>query len=74
MSGEAEQITSQRDALADLPAKLHELSVYTSDGYQPLQTPAPDLANDLSMRTLVDLGTPEVSLPSLEQEGYAIEM
>ena len=74
LSGEAEQITSQRDALADLPAKLHELSVYTSDGYQTLQTPAPDLVNDLSMQTPADLPTSEVSLPSLEQEGYAIEM
>ncbi|WP_419806349.1 MobF family relaxase [Terriglobus sp.] len=74
LSGEAEHITGQRDALAHLPAKLHELSVYTSDGYQPLQTPAPDLATDLSMPMPTDLATAEVSLPSLEQEGYALEM
>ena len=34
LSGEAEQITAQREALSQLPAKLHELTVYTSDGYQ----------------------------------------
>ena len=74
LSGEAEQITNQRDALADLPAKLHELSVYTSEGYQALQAPAPDLANGLSTPTVTDLATAKVGLPSLEQEGYAIEM
>ena len=73
LSGQAEQITGQRDALAHLPAKLHELSVYTSNGYHPLQTPASDLANNLSMPA-TDLDTPEFSRPSLEQEGYAIEM
>ena len=74
LSGEAEQITVQRDALTRLPAKLHELSVYTSDGHQPPQTPAPDLANDMSLPTPVDVDTLEVSLPSVEQQGYAIEM
>lgn len=72
LSGEAEQITSQRDVLAQLPAKLHELSVYTSDGYQP--TPAPDLFNDLAMPSPGSISTPEVSVPTLEHEGYAIEM
>ncbi len=72
LSGEAEQITGQRDALAHLPTKLHELSVYTSDGYQP--TPAPELSNDLAMPSPAEVSTPEVSLPSLEHEGYAIEM
>ena len=74
LSGEAEQITAQRDALAELPAKLHELSVHTSDGYQPIATPAPELSNDLSMPSPAELPTPEVSLPTIEHEGYAIEM
>ena len=72
LSGEAEQITGQRDALAHLPAKLHELSVYTSEGYQP--TRPLKLSNDLAMPSLAEVSTPEVSLPSLEQEGYAVEM
>ncbi len=72
LSGEAEQITGQRDALAHLPTKLHELNVYTSDGYQP--RPAPELSNDLAMPLPAEVSTPEVSLPSLEHEGYAIEM
>ena len=74
LSGEAEQITSQRDALADLPAKLHELSVYTSDGYQPLQTPAPTIGKAITHSTSAALASPEVFLPSREQESYAIEM
>lgn len=74
LSGEAAQITAQRDALAHLPAKLHELSVYTSDGYQPLLTPPPDPSIDLAVSSPAELGTSEVSRPSLEQEGYAIEM
>jgi hypothetical protein len=74
LSGEAEQITAQRDALAHLPAKLHELSVYTSDGYQPPLTPAPELPIDIAMPSPAELSTSEVSMPALEQEGYAIEM
>ena len=34
LSGEAEQITAQREALSELAANLHELTVYTSDAYQ----------------------------------------
>ena len=74
LSGEAEQVTAQRDALAELPAKLHELSVHTSHGYQPIATPAPDLPNDLSVPSPSEISTPEVSLPTIEHEGYAIEV
>ena len=74
LSGEAEQVTEQRDALAELPAKLHELSVHTSDGYQHIATPAPELSNDLSVPSPSEISTQEVSLPTIEHEGYAIDM
>ena len=60
--------------LAHLSAKLHELSVYTSDGYHPLQTPAPEIGKASTQLTPTALALPKVSLPSLEQEGHAIEM
>ena len=36
LSGEAEQISAQREALSQLPAKLHELTVYTLDRLKPV--------------------------------------
>ena len=73
LSGEAEQITAQRDALSQLPTKLHELSVYTSDGYQPV---APVLAvqNDFAAPVVAEIPKLEIEAPSIDLEGYAIEM
>ena len=73
LSGEAEQITAQREALSQLPAKLHELTVYTSDGYQPA---APELAmkKEFSLPAVAEMSKPEIQSPSIELEGYAIEM
>ena len=73
LSGEAEQITAQREALSRLPAKLHELTVYTSDGYQPA---APDLAapKEFGIPAVAEMSKPEIQSPSVELEGYAIEM
>jgi hypothetical protein len=73
LSGEAEQITAQRDALSQLPAKLHELTVYTSDGYRPA---APELAvpNEFAIPAVAEISTPKIEVPSIEFEGYAIEM
>jgi conjugative relaxase-like TrwC/TraI family protein len=73
LSGEAEQITAQRDALSQLPVKLHELTVYTSDGYQPA---APDLAvqKESAIPAVAEISTPMIEFPSIEVEGYAIEM
>ncbi|MBB5061072.1 conjugative relaxase-like TrwC/TraI family protein [Granulicella aggregans] len=72
LSGEAEQITAQRHALSQLPAKLHELIVYTSDGYQ---TAAPELVvqKEVAGPALTEIPTPEINVPSIEFEGYAIE-
>ena len=73
LSGEAEQITAQREALAQLPAKLHELTVYTSDGYQ---SAAPELAvqKESAAPAIAEISTPKIEVPSIVFEGYAIEM
>ena len=73
LSGEAEQITAQRDALSQLPAKLHELTLYTSDGYQPA---APELAmqKKFAVPSVAEIPMPEIDTPSVEFEGYAIEL
>jgi conjugative relaxase-like TrwC/TraI family protein len=73
LSGEAEQITAQREALSQLPTKLHDLTVYTSDGYQPA---APEIAmlKEFAAPTVAEISSPEIEVPSIEFEGYAIEM
>jgi hypothetical protein len=73
LSGEAEQITAQREALSQLPTRLHELAVYTSDGYQPA---AAELAvqNEFVVPAVAEISKLEIEAPSLELEGYAIEM
>ena len=73
LSGEAEQITAQREALSQLPAKLHELTVYTSDGYKAA---GPELAvqNELADPAVAEISLPEIDAPSIEFEGYAIEL
>ncbi len=72
LSGEAEQITSRREAFSRLPSKLHELIVYTSDGYQAA---APELAMQRKFAGSVEteIPLPEIDDPSIEFEGYAIE-
>ncbi len=72
LTGEANQITHQHEALSQLPAKLRELTVYTSDGYEP----APELAiqKESPAPTVTEIYTPEIEVPSIEFEGYAIEM
>jgi conjugative relaxase-like TrwC/TraI family protein len=73
LSGEAEQITAQREALSELPANLHELTVYTSDGYQAA---SPELAvlKELAAPAVAEISTPKIEVPSIEFEGYAIEL
>ncbi len=73
LSGESEQISAQREALSQLPAKLHELTVYTSDGYHPA---APDLPvqKEFVGTFLTGIPTTEIDVPSIDFEGYAIEM
>ena len=73
LSGEAEQITAQREALSELPANLHELTVYTSDGYQAA---SPELAvlKELDAPAVAEIPTPKIEVPSIEFEGYAIEL
>ena len=73
LSGEAEQITEQREALSQLPGKLHELTVYTSESYQPA---APEVAvqKECPAPAVSENYTPEIDVPSIELEGYAVEM
>ena len=72
LSGEAEQIIGQREALSQLPTKLHELTVYTSDRYQDL---SPELAlEDFAAPRITGISTPKVEFPSIDLEGYAIDL
>ena len=73
LSGEAEKITEQREALAQCPTKLHVLTVYTSDFYQPA---ARELVvpNEVAAPAIASIPTPEIELPSIEFEGFAIEL
>ena len=73
LSGEAEQITAQREALSKLPANLYELTLYTSDGYE---TASPELGvqKEFAGPAAAEIPTTEIDAPSLEFEGYAIEM
>ncbi len=73
LSGEAEQITAQRETLSQLPAKLHEITVFTSEGYQPAASEIAmqkEFVRPVATKTLI----PEIEAPSIEVEGYAIEM
>ena len=73
LSGEAEQIMAQREALPQLPTRLHELTMYTSDGYQAA---APELAmhKQFAVPSVAEIPMPEIDTPSVEFEGYAIEL
>jgi conjugative relaxase-like TrwC/TraI family protein len=73
LSGQAEQIVAQREDLSQLPSKLHELTLYTSDVFQPA---APDLVvpKELASPAIASIPTPEIEVPSIEFEGYAIEL
>ena len=73
LSGEADQITAQREALSQLPTQLHELTVYTTDGYQPI-APVHDVQNEVAIPPVGEMPSPEFQGPSVELEGYAIEM
>jgi conjugative relaxase-like TrwC/TraI family protein len=73
LSGRAEQITAQREALSRLPANLHELTVFTSDGYRA-NSPEIALMKELAVPAVVEISKPETEAPSIELEGYAIEM
>ena len=73
LSGEAEQITAQREALSQLPAKLHELTVYTSDGYQAAAPELPMLKG-FAIPAVAEVSPPKIEVPPIEVEGYAIEM
>jgi hypothetical protein len=73
LSGEAEEITAQREALSQLPVKLHELTVYTSDGYH---SAAAELAvqKEFAIHAVAEISPPKIEVPSIEFEGYAIEL
>ncbi|RXH58251.1 traI protein (DNA helicase I) [Granulicella sibirica] len=73
LSGEAEHITAQRKVLSQLPAKLYELTVYTSDGYQP---GAPELVvqKEFDGSAVAEIPMPEIDAPSIAFDGYAIEL
>jgi conjugative relaxase-like TrwC/TraI family protein len=73
LSGEPQQITAQRETLSQLPAKLRKLTVYTSDGYQ---ADSPEIAElkKLAVPAVAEISKPETEAPSIELEGYAIEM
>jgi len=73
LSGEAKDITALREGMAQLPTKLHELTVYTSDGYQPA---APELVvqKEFAGPAVAEIPVPEIDAPSIEFEGYAIEL
>ena len=73
LSGEAEQITAQREALSELPANLHELTVYTSVGYQAV-SPELGVLKELAAPTVAEISTSKIEVPSIEFEGYAIEI
>jgi len=73
LSGEAEQITAQREALSQVSANFHELTMYTSDGFR---TATPEFAvhRDSADPTVAEMAMPEIEAPSIEFEGYAIEL
>jgi conjugative relaxase-like TrwC/TraI family protein len=73
LSGEAEEITAQRDALSQLPVKLHELTVYTSDGYHSAVAEL-TVQKEFAIHAVEEISPPEVEVPSIEFEGYAIEL
>ena len=73
LSGEAEQITAQREALSELPANLRELTVYTSVGYQAA-SPELGVLKELAAPTVAEISTSKIEVPSIEFEGYAIEI
>ena len=73
LSGEAEQVVQQREALFQLQAKLHELTVYTSDGPQ-LAKPELAFRKESTPVSVAQISTQGVEAPSIEVEGYAIEM
>ena len=61
LSGEAGQITSQRAALSQLPAKLHELTVDTSGEYEAA---SPELAvlKDFALPAVIEISTPKTEV------------
>jgi hypothetical protein len=73
LSGEAEDITAQREAFKEDPAKVHELTVYTSDGYRP---PANEISmpKGVAVPAAAKISTPKIETPFVEIEGYAIEL
>ena len=73
LSGEAEQITAQREALYQLPANLHELNLYTSDGYQTASLEL-GLQKEFAVRSTSEITLPKIDGPSIEFDGYAIEL
>jgi hypothetical protein len=73
LTGEADQINAQREALSQIPTNLHELVVYTSDCYQ--SAPA-ELARqkDFAAPAVVEISVPKIEVPSIEFDGYSIEL
>jgi len=73
LSGEVEQISAHREAFSQLPAKLHDLTVYTSDGYH---SAAADLAEqkESAIHSVAEISPPNVEVPSIEFEGFALEL
>jgi conjugative relaxase-like TrwC/TraI family protein len=73
LSGETEQITAQREELSELPANLHELTVYTSDGYEAASLEL-GVQQEFAGPAVAEIPTMELDAPSIEFEGYAIEL
>ena len=73
LSGEAEQINAQREALSQVQANFQELTVYTSDG---ARTASPEFAvhREFAGPAVAKIAIPEIEVPSIEFEGYAIEL
>jgi DNA polymerase III psi subunit len=73
LSGEAEQINAQREALSQVQANFQEITVYTSDDYQPT-VPVLAVHNEIAILPVGEMPSPEFQVSSVELEGYAIEM
>ena len=73
LSGEADQITAQCEALSQGSANFHELTMYTSDAFR---TATPEFAvhRDSAGPKIAEMAMPEIEAPSIEFKGYAIEL
>jgi len=73
LSGEAEDITALREGMDKFPTKLHELTVYTSDAYRRAASELV-VQKEFAGLAVAEIPMPEIDAPSIEFEGYAIEL